>query len=77
MAPECVEVYLRWNLEFYLENLNPLKPLLDLPSKKEKIGIKVIKKIHNQNHVGNNLSNYRSLEVYDVISQKKNELHNF
>jgi hypothetical protein len=32
MAPECVEVYLGYNLEFFLEILNPLKPLQDLPS---------------------------------------------
>ena len=31
MAPECVEVYSRWNLENYLENLNPLRTLQDLP----------------------------------------------
>ena len=66
MAPECVEVYLRWNLEFYLENLNPLRPLQDLPSFQEKIGIK----ISYQDHLKNKLSNDKSLEVYDVISQK-------
>ena len=66
MAPECVEVYLRWNLEFYLENLNPLRPLQDLPSFLKKIGIK----ISNQDHIGKNLSNDKSLEVYVVISQK-------
>ena len=31
MAPECVGVHLRLNLEVYLENLNPLRPLQDLP----------------------------------------------
>ena len=41
MAPECVEVYLRWILEFCLENLNPLRPLQDLPSLQEKIESKV------------------------------------
>ena len=44
MAPECMEVYLRWNLEFLVENLYPLSPLQDLPSFQEKIGFKVIKK---------------------------------
>ena len=43
MAPECVEVYLKWNLEFSQENLNPLRPLQDLPRFYVKIGIKVIK----------------------------------
>jgi hypothetical protein len=31
MAPECVGVHLRLNLEVYLENLNRLRPLQDLP----------------------------------------------
>ena len=43
MVPECMELYLRQNLEDYLENLNLLRPLQDLPSFLEQIGIKVIK----------------------------------
>ena len=66
MAPECVEVHLERVSEFYIENLNPLRPLQDLPSFQEKIGIK----ISNQDHIGKNLSNDKSLEVYVVISQK-------
>ena len=66
MAPQCVKVYLRWNLECYIENLNPLRPLQDLPSFQKKIGIK----ISNQDHIGKNLSNDKSLEIYVVISQK-------
>ena len=31
-APECVEVYLELDLEFQLENSNPLRPAQDLPS---------------------------------------------
>ena len=61
MVPECMEVYLRWSLELFLENLNTLKPLQDLPSFNEKIRFKVIK----------NLSNDKSLEVNDAISHKK------
>ena len=71
MAPECVEVYSRCNLEFYLENLNPLRPLQDLPSFLEKIGIKVIKKLIRKDQVRKFLSNDTSLEVYVTISQKK------
>jgi hypothetical protein len=70
MAPECVEVYLRWNLENYLENLNPLKPLQDFPSFYEKIEIKIIKKVNNQDQVRKKLSNNKSLEVNVAISQK-------
>ena len=43
MAPECVEVYLERVLEFYLENLNPLRPLQDLPGFQMKIEFKEIK----------------------------------
>ena len=37
----------------------------------EEIGIKVIKKINNQEQVRKKLSNSKSLEVYVAISQKK------
>ena len=43
MASECVRVYLRLNLEFQLENLNPLRPLQDLPGFQMKIEFKDIK----------------------------------
>ena len=66
MAPECLEMYFRLHLECYLENLNPLRPLQDLPSFQKKIGIK----ISNQDHIGKNLSNDKSLEVYLAVSQK-------
>ena len=43
MAPECVRVYLRLNLEFQLENLNPLRPLQDLSGFQMKIEFEDIK----------------------------------
>ena len=43
MAPECVEVYLMINLDFWLENLNPLRPLQDLPGFQIKIEFRDIK----------------------------------
>ena len=70
MAPECVEVYLRWILEFYLENLNPLRPLQDLPSFLEKIGIKVIEKLI----IKTRLEKFCQMtKVYVTISQKKQD----
>ena len=44
-------------------------------SYQKRIGIKVIKK--NQDRVGKNLSNNKSLEVHIAISQKNIKLHNF
>ena len=62
MAPECMEVYLRWNLEFLVENLYPLSPLQDLPSFQEKIGFKVIKKSIIKTMLEKKLSNDKSIE---------------
>ena len=75
MAPECMEVYLRWNLEFLVENLYPLSPLQDLPSFQEKIGFKVIKKSIIKTMLEKKLSNDKSIEMVVVIYlTKKNVL---
>ena len=66
MAPEYVEVYLERVLEFYLENLNPLRPLQKLPDFQMKIEFKDIK----INNILKKMLNGKSLEVNFVISQK-------
>ena len=42
-ATHGVKVYLEWNLEFYVENLNPLRPFQDLPSFLVKMGLTSLK----------------------------------
>ena len=77
MAPKCVDVYLRLILDDQLENLNPLRPVQDLPSFQKKIEIKVIERIKNQDQARKNLSNDRSLEKFVAISQKRFSCTNF
>ena len=66
MAPNCVEVYLTWNLEFCLENLNPLRPLQDLP---------VFKKVANGFKMfENKMLNDESFELNVAISRKNSQV---
>ena len=59
MAPECVEVYLKWNLAFYLENLIQLRPPQDLPS------------FSFSNDIRKKMLNDKNLDMNVVISRKK------
>ena len=50
--------------------MNPLRPLQDFFSFLEKMEVKVIKKINNQDHVEKKLSNDKILDVNVAISQR-------
>ena len=67
MAPECVRVYLRLNLEFQLENLNPLRPLQDLPGFQMKIEFKDVK---NQQCVEKDVKQQKSRSEHCDFTKK-------
>ena len=67
MAPECVELYLKRVLEFYLENLNPLRPLQDLPGFQMKIEFKDVK---NQQCVEKDVKQQKSRTEHCDFTEK-------
>ena len=71
MAPECVEMYLRLNLEFFSREFESIETSSGLAQLQEENWNQSHKKITNQDKVRKNLSNDRSLQVYIVISRKK------